>query len=343
MEYSQTYTSQVFTKTQCLDSEESMLVTLRHLLTISGYKPVDKARFVYTRGDRRVMLSLVDDVEKLNITWINDFFGSLTVNDVIITDNLLFRPTPAKVLQLPKSWFGIYSYTPEVEDCEPDRHFSYKTRRLDTLRMQIFLELHRCLGDFDNGYVSFDLANHLPNQSDKAKVHEWQRLWDETIPDNDKRRLKGSFNRLSTQLPYKNHHIEIDEAFYKSILNLVVETYSSDFSIALSEKIFRALVTPRLWAVYSGTYTVAYLKQLGFDVLDDVIGHATYDTLFAGPFKVPNFVILTNPNQSYFDWPAVKDRCYEAAEHNQNLLAEFKKQWPSDFAEWLPSVVDAIR
>jgi hypothetical protein len=133
-------------------------------------------------------------------------------------------------------------------------------------------------------------------------------------------------------------------------LNIVVETYSGDTVIALSEKLFRALVTPVPWAVYGGKYTVAYLRQLGFDVLDDLIQHR-YDYELennTGTFgdKMVDFVREAHDAVESFKqmpWDKLSQRCQSAAAHNQKLLANMQSNWPDDFARWLPGLVSSIK
>jgi len=112
--------------------------------------------------------------------------------------------------------------------------------------------------------------------------------------------------------------------------------------VALSEKTFRALVTPRLWTLYSGKHSVAYLRSLGFDVMDDLIDHNSYDTLSHNQDKVTEFIAASNPMVKRFDWQDIENRCNQAAEHNQNILSQFKQQWPDDFATWLQQFVQQV-
>jgi hypothetical protein len=131
---------------------------------------------------------------------------------------------------------------------------------------------------------------------------------------------------------------------------LVIETYAGDVSIAFSEKIFRALVTPAPWAVFSAKHAVGYLKTLGFDVLDDVVDHS-YDSLtqsntMYGHGKISSFFKLNIQNYhniKQLDQNQLTTRCQTAAEHNQRLLAQMQHQWPGDFARWLPEAIAKLQ
>jgi hypothetical protein len=151
-------------------------------------------------------------------------------------------------------------------------------------------------------------------------------------------------------MPFCNHDLEHEQSHLQAWANVVIETYSSDTTVALSEKLFRALCLPVPWIVYSGKHTVAYLHSLGFDVLHDSINHnydgmienktAAYgdkivDFIFEGHDAVEKFKTMSGPKLS--------QRCEQAAQHNQNLLAQMQSDWPTDFAKWLPGVIEKIK
>jgi hypothetical protein len=130
----------------------------------------------------------------------------------------------------------------------------------------------------------------------------------------------------------------------------VVETYAGDHTIAFSEKIFRALVSPAPWTVYSAFGAVNYLKQLGFDVLDDIVDHTynliTQDDTPHGIKKVETFIssnIRLYQELQKLNFEQVKKRCQQAAIHNQQRLAELQQQWPADFAQWLLDVLPELK
>lgn len=119
--------------------------------------------------------------------------------------------------------------------------------------------------------------------------------------------------------------------------------------MAFSEKIFRALQTPMPWTVYSATGAVEYLKSLNFDVLEDLIDHgynAIHQDSPYGLAKIAGFVDSSLRNVTRLqnlDIEQIKQRCCQAAIHNQSVLAQMRSQWPKDFAQWLPSVIDKIQ
>ena len=145
------------------------------------------------------------------------------------------------------------------------------------------------------------------------------------------------FYQLANMMPVKNYDIDHEQTYIHSWLNITVETYSSDNVVALSEKIFRCLVTPVPWIAYSGRYTIARLRALGFDVLDDVVDHR-YDRLIEAHHKISAFMdtaCATIDTLKQHDWAILSQRCRTAAVHNQQQLAMMKSAWPADFAAWL--------
>jgi hypothetical protein len=155
---------------------------------------------------------------------------------------------------------------------------------------------------------------------------------------------------LQDIIPIRNHNLTIEQAHVNSWINVVVETYAGDHTIAFSEKIFRALVTPAPWTVYSALGAVNYLKKLGFDTLDDIVDHSynlvTQDDTINGIKKIQAFItsnlaLYQQLQRQDFNW--VKARCYQAATHNRQHLSKLQQQWPLDFATWLSSIVTELK
>ena len=113
----------------------------------------------------------------------------------------------------------------------------------------------------------------------------------------------------------------------------------------MSEKIFRCLVTPVPWVVYAGRYTIAKLRELGFDVLDDIVDHS-YDPLLEVQYKMSNFAGAAKKTIAHIKsipWSQAKSRCQAAAFHNQTLLAELSRIWNKNQSIWLQQLGRDIR
>jgi hypothetical protein len=231
------------------------------------------------------------------------------------------------VARVPDSFYGIYSYQPADQTWQPDRDYTFAVNRIDFKRMQILFILYQRL-KFDSGYVNFNCAQGRSTDPQ----HNFHTLLIHASAEE-----LPVFQQLATMMPVKNYSIDHDRTYTRSWLNITVETYSSDNVVALSEKIFRCLVTPVPWIAYSGRYTIARLRALGFDVLDDIVDHS-YDRLIEAHHKISMFMDTacgTIDSLKQHDWTKLSQRCHTAAVHNQQLLATMKYSWPTDFAEWL--------
>jgi len=356
--YHDIYTSEAFTKTQCIWHENVMMDLFRSQLISLGYSPANDSRKVWRRGDQTVVVCLADDFATCGpmdrILPMAQMFDSKTV---VITDNHVNSPTQYQVLQLPHSYFGIYNYKPAIVDWSPERRFSFAVNRLDNKRLRLFLELvtrtlypNSRVFDLERDYVNFNCW-HWQSSNDSPEVLQQNFKNEfEFVPDQLKNLYAPALAHMTQRMPYRNHSKTLEQLHSHVWMNMVVETYSGDTVIALSEKLFRALVTPVPWIVYGGRLTVAYLRQMGFDVMDDLIAH-NYDYALEkdnGEFgdKMVDFVREGHDAVELFrtmPWDQLSHRCQKAARHNQNLLAQMQANWPSDFAQWWPQVIEKIK
>lgn len=349
----QTHHGEIFVKSQCMQHESSVMEFFRSCLTNLGYVTDDASRRVWKRHNRQVIVCLADDfnvcgaqLDKPPADWFDP-------NTVVITDNHITVPTQYTVCQLPTSYLGVFSYVPDSQDYAPERRFNFSVNRLDTQRELIFLELVRQLGGFDQllalDFVNFNAWDSSGANQDLDQIrNNVKKYWNQL--DSACHNVYGElFVELVCQVPIKNHSWSIEQANLRSWLVPVVETYSGNITMAFSEKIFRALQTPMPWTVYSATGAVEYLKSLNFDVLEDLIDHG-YNTIHQdspyGLAKIARFVDSSLRNVTRLqnlDIEQIKQRCRQAAIHNQSVLAQMRRQWPNDFAQWLPSVIDKIQ
>ena len=362
--YHDIYTSEVFQKTQCIWHENTTMDFFRSLLINLGYVPASDSRKVWRRGNQTVVVCLADDITTCGprdtILPVAQLFDS---NTVVITDNQINCPTQYQVAQLPQSYFGIYNYVPAISNWTPERRFSFSVNRIDSKRMTLFLELtfvtvkvnpidptYPHLLDLDRDLVNFNCWSwNSTNDSTEALQKNFVEAW-RSIPDAYRKTYLKVYKELTPLMPYRNHTKSLEEIYSHAWLNMIAETYSGDTVIALSEKLFRALVTPVPWVVYCGRYTVAYLRQLGFDVMDDLVDHK-YDYQLEKDNrqygdKVVDFVNSADSAVAKFKampWAELNQRCQAAAAHNQQLLAHMQVSWPADFAQWLPGVIEKIK
>jgi hypothetical protein len=91
--------------------------------------------------------------------------------------------------------------------------------------------------------------------------------------------ILDEFDAIKETLPsYSNVSYDIahDECFYNSYVNFITETTASNSVVFISEKTFKAFRSGQFPLWLSGPHTVKYLRDLGFDVFDDIIDHS-YD------------------------------------------------------------------
>jgi hypothetical protein len=65
-----------------------------------------------------------------------------------------------------------------------------------------------------------------------------------------------------------------------------------------------------------------------------------------GHEKISEFVKLNIQNYhniKNLDQDKLATRCQNAATHNQQLLAQMQRQWPADFADWLPNAIAKLQ
>jgi ribosomal protein S15P/S13E len=329
------YATEIWNKTDCLQKEELTNQTIFNLLEQQGYQKTDHFR-IFQKDNQTVIVSLVDDFRSCSTDYHVDLPYLFDRNTTVITDNRLTCPTIFQVQNLPESFFGIYSYTPNIHSWKPERDFAFQVNRVDARRFKLMSDL-AWRTRLDSGYINFNCEDH--DHPDLSAEQTFVNYWSAFGPDDHKYRVAAT--RIANQMPFKNYNIDFDLVPCRVWMNLVVETYSSDATITLSEKIFRALVTPAPWTVYSGRYTVAYLESLGFDCMSDIIDHNHYDRLKEvenklGIFNWKSLEIVKHLKELGED--QVRDRCLQASLTNQHRLAEFQRNRQQDFDRWLSNI-----
>ena len=324
------HSNEIWQASQCLEHEESAVDVIHTRLNELGYqttKVISHTRSHWQCGHRRVVVSLVDDAWDCAQDRSQDTPYLFDADTTVITDNWINTPTVYTVARVPDSFYGIYSYQPADQTWQPDRDYTFAVNRIDFKRMRILSNLHQRL-KFDSGYVNFNCVQGRNTDPQ----HNFHALLEHASAEEMMR-----FQQLATMMPVKNYSINHDQTYTHSWLNIAVETYSSDNVVALSEKIFRCLVTPVPWIAYSGRYTIARLRALGFDVLDDIVDHR-YDRLIEAHHKISAFMdtaCVTIDLLKQHDWTTLSQRCQTAAAQNQQRLAWMKSAWTTDFAQWL--------
>jgi len=339
------HNGEIWLKSQCWPQERQLAFDIHKCLQQHRYQninTVSNTRSIWQRGDQKIVVSLVDDFWDCAADRSQDTPYLFDRDTMVITDNFLNCPSVYRIYRVPQSFYGIYSYTPDNLNWEPDRDYTFAINRMDFKRMRVLLQLHQNIG-FDLGYVSFNCqigGKRVAPEQDRK-----QAFIDEAVAHSADNQERNMFLTLANQMPIRNHTLEHDVAYNQSWLSIVVETYSSDNVISLSEKIFRCLVTPVPWVAYAGRYTIAKLRELGFDVMDDIVDHS-YDRLLEAQHKMSNFTGCAQKTISHvknLPWLQVRSRCQAAAFHNQWWLAELSRVWQENQSAWLQKLSRDIR
>ena len=325
------HNGEIWQASRCLALEQRTAGQVCEKLHSQGYRNsavISQTRSIWRRGSQSVVISLVDDIWDCAVDRSQDTPYLFGADTTVVTDNWINCPTVYRVARLPDSFYGIYFYQPADQDWQPNRDFTFAVNRLDFKRMRVLLNIDQYLG-INHGYVNFNCEvrgqppatarQYFIDQLIHAESNEW-----------------SQFMKLANLMPIKNYTIDHDQTYVSSWLNVIVETYSSDNIVSLSEKIFRCLVTPAPWVAWAGRYCVARLRSLGFDVLDDVVNH-DYDRLLEAQHKNTAFAsnagaVITNLKKQNF--AELKQRCQAAADHNQALLEQMRSSMANDFEQW---------
>lgn len=334
------YSGEIWQKSDCLGREDLINQQIFDYLVRLNFKPTDHQR-IWTQGDQQVIVCLVDDILSCSTDYHSDLPYTYGRNTIVITDNYLTCPTQYRVLRVPESFFGIYHYSPDATAWQPDRDFSFMVNRIDHRRFRLLLDL-AWRTQLELGYVNFNCLKRIRNGGLEESVSTFREQWDQVA---EKEKFVRTYQRLEPVMPFKNYTIEFEQATLRSWVNIVVESYSSDNNISLSEKIFRALLTPAPWTVYSGRYTVAYLESLGFDCMTDIIDHNHYDRLKEVEDKIRVFnwkslEIIKDLKQLGVE--TVRQRCMQASYHNQKLLKSLSQRWTSEFTSWIDNLSNQL-
>lgn len=341
--------SDIFNQSQCRERERDFINVLGELLEKHGYQSQEKwpegdqrNGTIFAKDGKTVFISLVDDIINLDNERHDPFSWMFKRNDIIITDNYFLRPTLAKVFYLPASWYGIYLHQTEEKVTTPTKDFVLQINRIDLDRLHLLLEMEYQNLPLINGHVNVNCVTRKIDDdfTIKTKRDYCRQCWNDMLQSLRMKYVKA-YEPTIWSLPCLNHNMDFETALHSGMLHICAETYSTTpHSLSLSEKTFRALLTPRPFVIYAGTHTIEYLEKLGFDVMKDLIEHQKYDGIFSNDTELKMSVFVgvikeTIENLKSKDWEKVRSRCLEAVDHNHLLLSKFRKDWESDSVDFL--------
>ena len=224
--------------------------------------------------------------------------------------------------QFPDSFYGgMYAGSVPIESVATIKKFNCFINRMDPIRQSWMYQFVRrnLLG---LGYVSFnmDISQHLSskqvsNNATPMEVFEQQFHQHLDI-------FRPEHNFIKSQVPYRNfdHAASLNQIIMQSDFSVVLETnFDRNEVITYSEKIFRCLKLPRPWVMFAMKHAVQGPREMGFDVLDDLVDHS-YDTIdFAIDRQVAILDQIETMCKKQFTARMIF-RCEQAAKHNQELL-----------------------
>ena len=230
--------------------------------------------------------------------------------------------------ELAPSWYGIYNGFVEPEDIVPTHTYNCLINRMDVSRQGWLYQLIR--NDlFDQGLVSFNMDTARADRpGTSAEIFEQQFLQSLSI-------FEPEHNFIKDRVPYRNFAdaLSMNGIVLQTKCSLVLETWHHDNrAITLTEKIFRCLKLPRPWIMHTMQHAVEHLRQMGFDVLDDLVDHS-YDTI-EHTIERQTAIIKVLKNVSAEPWTDAKfQRCKSAAIHNQQILNKFSTTYCADILQ----------
>jgi hypothetical protein len=287
------------------------------------HQHIAQANIELTALQRRLELVIVD-------TFLPDLYRQ---GQQVLVTSCWVEPEqmdPARHEQFPAaSWYGIYHGTPHVEPAIPIKKFNCFINRMDPVRQSWLYQLIR-RDVFDQGLISFNMEirrrpiNGRPQLTDPPHAifeQQFQQHLQIFQPEHE---------LIRKHVPYRNFDGDLNKAIMQTEFSIVLETYfECNSMITFSEKIFRCLKLPRPWVMFAMKNAVAYLRDLGFDVLDDLVDH-NYDLV---DFAIARQVAVLNQIEIMCRQTLTESqihRCQQAANHNQQLLIKMYSNFYTD-------------
>ena len=251
---------------------------------------------------------------------------------ILVTNNWLApgQLDPSRYEQFPESWYGMYAGSPDTIDVTPTQCFNCFINRMDPIRQSWLYQLVR-RGLFDKGYISanMDISKHVSERKYMLDCNILA-VFDQQFEQHLKI-FQHEHDFIRPQMPYRNFESNnLTHTRMSSKFSIILEThFHSNEVITFSEKIFRSLKLPRPWILFAPQHAVQYLRDMGFDVLDDVIDHS-YDSI---EFSIDRQIRLLDVAEQLcnlkFDTTLV-ERTQRAADHNCRVLCNMFDIWQQD-------------
>lgn len=343
------FESEIFQKSKCLFHEETLAHFISSQLLVLGYRKIygtDVGITYWEKQGKKVVICLVDDFT------VNDPNRPIIDEDtIVITDNIYTGSRNYSIITVPTSFIGIYAYEPTKNNIDIDKSIFYGTNRIDQYRIVVLLELLRKYDNKVNDLlINFNAKDYLETNPIKAFQKIFKNELDIVV--EEKKSLlelyQKNYDFVLKNLPFKNYTDSFDHIAYRAACSIVVETYINDKNLTLSEKTFRALVTPRPFVLHASQNACAHLRSLGFRFFNFAIDHEVYDTKSndnIGIFTKPKHLIdvamaIAKEVKKHKSLIKIAEK---DAIHNMSVLLRFRQQWPTDFISWWQPTLEKLR
>lgn len=231
------------------------------------------------------------------------------------------------------SFYGIFAGGSKYSDQVPVKKFNCFMNRVDPIRQSWLYQFVR-RGLFDQGLISFNIAR-IKDSSGVPLDNEIQPPWKQTATLEEYfqtylQNFQVEHEQVKHLVPYKNFDCDLNQAILQSEFGVVLETYfDRNHAVTFSEKIFRHIKMPRPWLLFAMKNSVQHLRDLGFDVLDDLVDHS-YDQQ---DFHIDRQSAMLEQMKLLCDQPWTKSRlqrCQQASIHNQQVLSVMQENFGKD-------------
>lgn len=192
----------------------------------------------------------------------------------VITDAITKSCSGAEYFCLAPEIHGIYKdFVVNYQNIPPTKLFNCFISRPNFQRQSYFYDLIK-RNLIDQGHISY-LCKHTfySKESD-------YRLYNAYKPHDCDQQTQAIHQSWQSKLPFRNFNTDLQTAVLDSRFSLVLESNTDDSEqLFFTEKTWRAVCLPRpffLITANTSTSGIDYLRNIGFDVYDDIVDHS-YD------------------------------------------------------------------
>lgn len=282
-----------------------------------------------SKNNSNLLIGFIDVIEK---DLLDDRSQKIVITDQLIKSDLYPEKT---ILKLPDSIFGIYFIPDPIPPKDISKDFNLFMNRADVNRLFWFYKIIE-MGLLDAGAVSYIGSTERSVRPDLNCLNFLDLLHRQYFYPSHIRAHKFA----QKSIPFQNFIDQGDlrNTILETKLSVVVETYHerSD-AIAFSEKIFRAIQTPRPWVLSGATGSVDRLRSMGFDVFDDYVDHGydSYETEHSIADRDSAILKEVMRFKNFNVTPSVLDDWNKKYQKNLKILSHWNSTWEKDLQEFV--------